>query len=688
MTLKNLFSVKRSNRLWLAVISLLVNILYYPVGTILAISSARSAQLSLGKAVSHAIVRSRVLPLIGVTQPGFIIAFILAMVIGLEGYHYLYSRTSEDFYESLPVKRSTRFWVIYIQGFLIWLVPYLLSSFLSLMICAVTCGMKAAFLGSFLLGIVNILFLFAGTYALTILAGMLSGRLSIAILNTFFLMGVEGLYRLIINGLSSIFLMTWYGDGKTLRIISLPLWHYLMILSGINGAFVKGIGRVSCKADFLNLLLAVIFTVLAFIVYKKRKAEDAGSSLIFGWARVFVRLTCSAAAGFLSFILLKMLTGSTGSGLILGVLMTILIAAIIQVIYEGDIHAFFRRMPEALITTAVMALVVIGFRYDWCGYDSYIPRAKSLKSYAFANENDNYDEISMPKAIGYGDTDTLTTMEQNTIRSMQLTDTKDIIRLAEISKKEAAVLKENQETDYWRVIVTYRLKSGMTKQRYMLIPYDVDEDDMNAIMTQDAYKAAVYPDVSAQLKERDDHYIIYSDANDVTTDLDSLDYDAFIRAYQKDLSFYDFHMITRVSPLGFLEVNINLKANEQDIYYPIYPDYVNTITFLQSYGIDPTASVPKASDISYIDVDYVGADGSDNKSQGYSDPDQIQQILDASILNVGYNSWNIINTELTDDHYVLTIYLKGKDEEEPFNNYYVQEGKIPGFVKKDLAEDK
>ena len=69
----------------------------------------------------------------GVVLLGIVLT-IGAFVAGIWSFRYLYSRKMVDLYHSVPTKRTRLFFVIYINGLIIWLVPMIIAMILSLII--------------------------------------------------------------------------------------------------------------------------------------------------------------------------------------------------------------------------------------------------------------------------------------------------------------------------------------------------------------------------------------------------------------------------------------------------------------------------------------------------------------------------------------------------------------------------
>ena len=61
-----------------------------------------------------------------------IIAIMGAMIVGLASFRYLQHKSMVDTYHSLPVSRRQLFGIKYVNGLLIWLVPYLICMALTL----------------------------------------------------------------------------------------------------------------------------------------------------------------------------------------------------------------------------------------------------------------------------------------------------------------------------------------------------------------------------------------------------------------------------------------------------------------------------------------------------------------------------------------------------------------------------
>ncbi len=65
-----------------------------------------------------------------------IVLVILAVIIGVQGFSYLYDRKKVDMYHSVPVNKNKRFVIIYVNGLIIYLVTALISILIAVIAAA------------------------------------------------------------------------------------------------------------------------------------------------------------------------------------------------------------------------------------------------------------------------------------------------------------------------------------------------------------------------------------------------------------------------------------------------------------------------------------------------------------------------------------------------------------------------
>ena len=137
MTSKLCFSkVLRENfrhKTWMLALSGLGNMLAIPVA-FLMYTGRRSYYADYSAAAALAVTASNLKGFFTSVLPvtAGIIAIAGAMIVGLFGFRYVFHRNMTDTWHSMPVKRRTLFLAGWLNGLLIWLVPFLVSLLITL----------------------------------------------------------------------------------------------------------------------------------------------------------------------------------------------------------------------------------------------------------------------------------------------------------------------------------------------------------------------------------------------------------------------------------------------------------------------------------------------------------------------------------------------------------------------------
>ena len=149
---------------------------------------------------------------------GGVLAFGAAVLAGISGYSYLHSKVKVDFFHSLPISRKKYFFVQYVSGVIIFVVPFIVSMLLCLLVGAVngllTGGvvLMAVRMTSF-----RILEYLAG-YGTAILATVMTGKTLTAILGTAVFTVYIPAVLLVWAGMKSVFFKTYISNTAAEKI--------------------------------------------------------------------------------------------------------------------------------------------------------------------------------------------------------------------------------------------------------------------------------------------------------------------------------------------------------------------------------------------------------------------------------------------------------------------------------------
>ena len=309
MTSKHLFfKAMREDlrhRSWMLALSVLGSLLTLPVTWLLVInnvsgmspdllsSTAERADYFLGIALDFWRTTANFL------GGMFIIAG--ALVAALAGFRFIFHKNQVDTWHSLPIKRGTLFWVCYVNGCLVWLLPMLAGTVLA---AALSGGMVLGAAGGSMrclyevvkaaavtFGVWTVVFLLV--YHLILVAMMFSGN----VLNTMVSMLVMGfgsisLYALIVLT-CEYYLDTWYyfGDRGVMGAVYGSPFFSAVLLMMQWGEEAEGF------SIWINLLIAAALAACAWALYRGRPSELAEQGIRNGILTVVLRVGTTLGAG-------------------------------------------------------------------------------------------------------------------------------------------------------------------------------------------------------------------------------------------------------------------------------------------------------------------------------------------------------------------------------------------------------
>ena len=524
MTSKHCFSkVMREDfrhKTWMLALSVLGNLLAIPVAFLIysgrraynamSINSSEATPL-LRDAQILANVFSGTLPI-----AAGIIAIAGAVIVGLFGFRYVFHRNMTDTYHSMPVKRRTLFLAGWLNGLLIWFVPFLVSLLITLLIgevrlasirnqfealTVVTAEEMGTYQGSMTGGqlfslslrfAVVLLVAFLLVYHLVLLAVMLCGNVLNTLVTTAVLGGGVVSVYLLVQAFCASYLNTFVSVMSKSRTSLYAAVHASPFADAVYVLydFCKEGGDVLSQNVLISLIIALVLGCLAFVTYLRRPselAEQGTKNRLVCLAVQFVGSLCAAFSGWLIFMAV---TNETLAWSVFGTLLAGVMAfGVLNVIFNMDFKAFFRRKPVMLAVLAVGLLTGFAFEWDWAGYDRYLPAEEeiaeiSVYSYRYTNVN-GWSGINEPDSA----------IEKVHIRDAEAAYAflRDVSEPEKVSYGEpdenvyaeefyAKVTLKNGRSYYRRYIVSSRRSQSvlalLTTPEYMEVSYMVDDETL------------------------------------------------------------------------------------------------------------------------------------------------------------------------------------------------------------------
>ena len=157
------------HRGWLLALTSIVLFLAMPVYTMLFLSTYTDSASDLIAYFPGLINGNNLRSLAGAIA-------VLAVLTALTGFGYIHSRERLDFFHSLPVKRTTWFATTYLSGLIIFLVPYMICSILTIIAGAVNGLMTARLVQYSAVAALGGILAFFVIYNASVFAVMVTGR--------------------------------------------------------------------------------------------------------------------------------------------------------------------------------------------------------------------------------------------------------------------------------------------------------------------------------------------------------------------------------------------------------------------------------------------------------------------------------------------------------------------------------
>lgn len=620
----------------------------------------------------------------------------LALMIGMQGFSYLYDRKKVDMYHSVPVDKNKRFLTIYVNGIIIYVVATLVSLLIGTISAAVQRAVSVEVLTVIGLGFVWNLLMFLVMYHSVILAVMLTGNRFI----TFFAAGIFAFYEMMLYSLINNLQYAFFQTKDSMYVSHEPK------LSAVNDYFTHTY-EIKYLEDAREMaatvlpfygkwfVLAAVVLAVAWLCYRRRPSEAAGKALAFpvtgSVIKVIVVIPAAIGLGMWVYGAGYGDTALTVASMVAG---GIVGSAVMEVMYEFDLKSMFRHLLSSGVAVAGIVVIFFIFKADVFGYDKYVPSEDKVESIALVL--DSYPEAWNEKFNYVGGA-------ESTEENMHLVNVGPVLTLAAKAQQES--MEDMEDPRIMNVL--YRLRSGRKVGRKFYVDYGnpVNEELLDQIVGTQEYKNGTYQVMRDQSSFDMVQKMAYSNgATEVV--LPAEDGARLREAYVKDMEQFDFTLARNDRPCGEIRIqfpnwmsctlsvyecfeNTLAYLKSQDAYYPLQldPEDIDCITVTNYHNElqDPEYGYVDDPMVRY-DMDMTtqfSYDESSVVSENFYEQEEFEKILPVIYPNFLSETWH--DYEEVDSNYDIYITFK-KDTDYPYNrsnygfNYQFFTGQVPEFV--------
>ncbi len=656
-----------------------------------------------------------------------VIVTIGAALTALGGFSYINDRVKLDFYESMPQKKSSRFFVIWFNGIVMFVLTYVIGMLLGFAVLTVSGYGDMYTMNEALRDLGSVMLYYLGVYHLFILSMMITGTVFAGICAFAVLSSYEAIIRLMISAFKGIFFRYNYTLNEFLVPVVSPYGLFIRVISETD--------RTNGDPSKYLMMLGVFdlaLLLVSLLVYMKRPREKAGRTLVFKWMaeplKILMAVPAVTAAGLITAQTMNAngLLNVRNMVLISVIILiaSIIVCALIQGVFELDIRQAFKKKLQWIVCTVLALVIFFGFKQDILGIDRYVPDPSEVASAVFAPEG--YDGLwgaRIGADLKYMD------MVDFYRENMYLTDAESICELARLSMEKCDEAWDNANDDpdtfyqsdessmFSQAILLYRMKNGRLIARELSIPVKDDKaaELVDKIMsTQEFvrgyYSVEVYDADTAISQTQTMHLEArYTDGvHDRRLDRDELI--ELIGMYKKDMETFSYKERIDLLPAGYIRYSISTEDSRfygpmQEESLVVYPCMRNCIKYIndKGYSLDDFSLYDEAEAVVITNphydeqneymkeegLDYLPEDLQERfvKTREYNGTDLKE--LEAFLYpgDMGMYRWDG-GKDFDVSYEVQIVYRRGGEKAKrygDFNYYYFVKGEVPENVVKDLA---
>lgn len=549
-----------------------------------------------------------------------------AILYGLASFFYLYSGGKTDFYHSLPWKREVLFLVSLVSSLVSFLVPYLIATGITYLIGIFNGGNSTKILPAMAIAIgVNVLY-FLVFYAAAVLAVMLTGNLFTGVLGFVGIMSYGVIIKFAYSGLNSRFFDTLsvYSSGMQENFLSPFLAYRRMIYTGDEKILQYGV--------LYGVIVVAVFLALDLWLYKIRPSESYHKAIAFPKLEPVIKVVCVIPIAVLAALFFS---GGMSNHFVWFVAGTIVVALVLSAafdfLYSLDIRSCIRPQISTGVILVFLALVIMGYRIDITGVDSFLPDKGKVQAMSV-----KFNSISDRMAYPVNSYEKMEAVNNN---RMWMKDFDAAYALAQMGVEYYEDHK-NEEADAFETMVNvelaYEMKSGKKIYRSYYLP-ETEEVLANIQKIYDnwEYREKIMPTYYADAEDIEFLYVTDALGRRMQLDVQRNELEILYKTYKNELEGMTFEEAAGERILGYLVAEQMERGNygntKQDYMFswdlPIYEGFSETRAMLTELGNPIEDHIP-AEEVLQIRLTTMDEMGNTAQEMILEKPEEIQRVLE------------------------------------------------------------
>ena len=313
-----------------------------------------------------------------------------ALLTGMALYSYMYNNKSANMIHALPVDRTQLYGTTLISGWAFLIVPLLVTALLSTLLCIIY---TIPGIGYVWLWFINAAALAFIAFSIVSICALFTGHIVVLPMYAFAVNVISWVVYFLINAVVTTFGfgVTELGyNAETIAGVFCPIqcfsnnlrWSYDYSDTGkITGVSLDGTGYV-----WMYLVLAVVLYVSAYIIYRKRKIEQAGDFLTVNWVKPIFRGVIAVLGAIYGAMIVREILLDTRLGCGMPLFVSLLLVLGVVFYFAADMfikksfHVFKKRNWLGCAISCLVVLVSFFGMYGLADkYEKEIPELSELE---------------------------------------------------------------------------------------------------------------------------------------------------------------------------------------------------------------------------------------------------------------------------------------------------------------------
>lgn len=396
---------------------------------------------------------------------------ITALVSGMALFHFMYNHKSANMIHALPVDRNQLYGTTVISGLAFLIVPQLVMAVMSTILCLVYAVPGIGYLWMWFLAAAALSII---AFSIVTICALFTGHIAVMPMYVVAVNLIPWVVYYLVEVVITTFAfgVTYLDDRATdlVRVFCPMECFYEYLTWNCDYSDMGNVESVTLEGTkylVLYLVLAIIFYVSAYVIYRKRKIEQAGDFLTVNWVKPIFRVVVSIFGAIYGALLVRqvLMETSIGCGIFLFVCLLVVIGGVFyfaaDMFIKKSFHVFKKsNWMRCGISSAIVALAFFGM-YGLSGvYEKEVPELEDIR----------YAEIR----LGY----------QVTLFGEQA---EPILEIQKAIQEQADFIEENIDSRnyyYNSVRISYVLHDGTRIERYYPVLEMEENEELEEIFYQ------------------------------------------------------------------------------------------------------------------------------------------------------------------------------------------------------------